>query len=227
MKLAIGTGGWGYYNASGDKLKVYAELFDFVEVNYTFYSNPPIPMISSWRNRVPKTFEFAVKCNRAITHVCSLTPEQECMDEVDYMIEVCKILRSNIIVLQTPAYLSLNLQKIKKSMVIFDSFISSSIMPVLEHRGTIDRDSLELLKDKGIVYCSDLTKENPAYNADIVYTRLFGTGDPFKEKEYSAIEHRLRKTKAKKAYLVFHGVTMYSDALSFRSRIYQRMQRAL
>ena len=37
----VGTGGWAYFKVSGKpKLKAYSEVFNFVEVNYTFYEYP-------------------------------------------------------------------------------------------------------------------------------------------------------------------------------------------
>jgi uncharacterized protein YecE (DUF72 family) len=37
----IGTGGWVYFQVPGKpSLKAYSEVFNFVEVNYTFYEYP-------------------------------------------------------------------------------------------------------------------------------------------------------------------------------------------
>lgn len=53
----IGTGGWAYFHVPGtDLLAAYANAFDFVEVNSTFYTNPSIEMVRSWRRRVPEDF---------------------------------------------------------------------------------------------------------------------------------------------------------------------------
>ena len=68
-KFLIGTGGWAYFRIPGvDPLEAYSRAFNFVEVNSTFYEIPKMKMVESWRKKVPKDFEFSVRCNKTITH---------------------------------------------------------------------------------------------------------------------------------------------------------------
>jgi uncharacterized protein YecE (DUF72 family) len=46
----------------------YAQSFDTVELNATFYRLPKAEVFDSWRERTPAGFLFAVKCDRRITH---------------------------------------------------------------------------------------------------------------------------------------------------------------
>jgi uncharacterized protein YecE (DUF72 family) len=58
----IGTGGWAYFNVPGKpSLKAYSEVFNFVEVNYTFYEYPDTLMAEQWRRTVPDDFTFSVR----------------------------------------------------------------------------------------------------------------------------------------------------------------------
>jgi uncharacterized protein YecE (DUF72 family) len=58
----IGTGGWAYFRVPNKpSLKVYSEVFNFVEVNYTFYEFPNNRMVKGWRKTVPKDFTFSVR----------------------------------------------------------------------------------------------------------------------------------------------------------------------
>lgn len=76
--IHIGTSGWHYRHWRGifypDRLKTrewlayYAEHFDCVEVNSTFYRMPEREVIAGWRDSVPSEFVFAVKAPRRITH---------------------------------------------------------------------------------------------------------------------------------------------------------------
>lgn len=76
-KIYIGAGGWAYFNIQGmDSLDAYAKAFDFVEVNSTFYTNPSIEMVRSWRRRVSDDFMFSVRCHKDLTH--------------KYMLSLCK-----------------------------------------------------------------------------------------------------------------------------------------
>ena len=52
----VGTGGWAYFNASQEHksvLNAYSKVFNFVEVNYTFYEYPDIRRVERWRRTVP------------------------------------------------------------------------------------------------------------------------------------------------------------------------------
>ncbi len=68
-RVCIGAGGWAYFRVPGmDALAAYAKAFDFVEVSATFYTNPSIEIVRSWRRRVPEDFTFSVRCHKDLTH---------------------------------------------------------------------------------------------------------------------------------------------------------------
>ncbi|MEQ1913010.1 MAG: DUF72 domain-containing protein [Vicinamibacterales bacterium] len=83
--LRVGTSGWNYPTGRGtwngvfypptrgrskafDELAFYAEHFDTVEVNSTFYGQPKASVTRSWVERTPHNFEFAVKLYQKFTH---------------------------------------------------------------------------------------------------------------------------------------------------------------
>ena len=83
--LRVGTSGWNYPTGRGtwngvfypptrgrskafDELAFYAEHFDTVEVNSTFYGQPKASVTRSWVERTPDNFEFAVKLYQKFTH---------------------------------------------------------------------------------------------------------------------------------------------------------------
>jgi hypothetical protein len=46
----LGTGGWEYFQVPGvPALKAYSQLFDFVEVNSTFYEYPSVAAVENRR----------------------------------------------------------------------------------------------------------------------------------------------------------------------------------
>ena len=84
-ELRIGTSGWNYPSGKGtwngvfyppakgrpktfDELAFYAEHFDTVEVNSTFYGQPRAAVSRSWAERTPAGFEFSVKLYQKFTH---------------------------------------------------------------------------------------------------------------------------------------------------------------
>lgn len=86
-ELRVGTSGWHYQHwkglfyppglGTGEWLSFYAEHFDTVEINNSFYRLPPRETFVSWRESTPRGFTFAVKANRFITHVKRLKDPRE------------------------------------------------------------------------------------------------------------------------------------------------------
>jgi uncharacterized protein YecE (DUF72 family) len=81
--LRIGTSGWNYPTGRGtwngifypkprpkgfDELAFYAEHFDTVEVNSTFYGQPRADVSRGWAARTPHDFEFSLKLYQKFTH---------------------------------------------------------------------------------------------------------------------------------------------------------------
>jgi uncharacterized protein YecE (DUF72 family) len=74
----IGCSGWNYdswkqpvYGGAPASrwLQLYAEIFDTVEVNATFYRLPTEKAVRRWVESTPVGFTFAVKASRYLTHV--------------------------------------------------------------------------------------------------------------------------------------------------------------
>ncbi len=72
------------------------------------------------------------------------------------------------------------------------------------------------MHDLGIIHCTDILKEMPSTDSDILYTRLFGHGKhnlyQFDDAELLDIDTKIRENNLEKAYLTFHGARMYADA---------------
>ena len=49
-------------------LSYYSQIFDFVEIDSTFYRIPSTFMVTNWNKRTPNNFKFAVKFPKVITH---------------------------------------------------------------------------------------------------------------------------------------------------------------
>jgi uncharacterized protein YecE (DUF72 family) len=75
----IGCSGWNYDDWRGPFyppgeprrrwLEIYAEHFDTVEVNTTFYRLPKREAVAGWVSQTPPSFEFSVKASRYLTHI--------------------------------------------------------------------------------------------------------------------------------------------------------------
>jgi uncharacterized protein YecE (DUF72 family) len=87
--VRVGTSGWSYPSGQGtwngifypvppgrrsragsgfDELRFYAEHFDTVEINSTFYGVPTPSAARGWAERTPPDFEFSLKLYQKFTH---------------------------------------------------------------------------------------------------------------------------------------------------------------
>ena len=84
--IRVGTSGWSYPEGGGtwnglfypprghaglkaaDELRYYAERFDTVEVNSTFYRPPAPATTRRWAGQTPAGFEFSIKLFQKFTH---------------------------------------------------------------------------------------------------------------------------------------------------------------
>jgi uncharacterized protein YecE (DUF72 family) len=82
--VRIGCSGWNYAHWRNGVfypprlparlwLEHYAEHFDTVEVNNTFYRLPTVKAVQGWVEQTPRDFLFAVKGSRYLTHLKRLT----------------------------------------------------------------------------------------------------------------------------------------------------------
>src|SRR5262245_23785475 len=81
-RIWIGTSGYAYKDwreplyqgvADSERLARYAQVFDCVELNNTFYHLPGARVAAHWRESVPAGFVFAAKGSRYLTHMKRLT----------------------------------------------------------------------------------------------------------------------------------------------------------
>lgn len=78
MEVRVGCSGWNYdhwrepvYRGAPTSrwLELYAQRFDTVEVNATFYRLPTRGSVARWVESTPESFVFAVKGSRYLTHL--------------------------------------------------------------------------------------------------------------------------------------------------------------
>ena len=79
LKYFLGCSGWSYDGWKGSFyypenldnkywLSYYSQIFDFVEIDSTFYRTPSKFVVNNWDKRTADYFRFAVKFSKVITH---------------------------------------------------------------------------------------------------------------------------------------------------------------
>src|SRR5688572_2379109 len=92
MRVRVGTSGYAYPEWKGTFypkdlpasrfLAHYAERFDTVEINATFYRLPSASTVEGWARGVPPGFLYSLKASQRITHIKRL---RDASSEVEYL----------------------------------------------------------------------------------------------------------------------------------------------
>jgi uncharacterized protein YecE (DUF72 family) len=78
LQYRIGCSGWSYTSWQGQFypsniqnsswLNYYSHIFDYVEIDSSFYRIPNVFSVKNWYKKTPKNFKFTAKFPRVITH---------------------------------------------------------------------------------------------------------------------------------------------------------------
>ena len=159
---------------AAQRLARYAEVFDTVELNASFYRWPRDTAFAGWRARLPKGFTMAVKAHRGLTHYRRLkSPEpwverfQRCWDALGERAEA-------LLVQLHPA-----LQRDDGRLEHFLDVMPSSIPVAVElrHPSWNDPAVFALLERHGAAYVVMSGAGLPLVaraTSDLVYIRLHG-----------------------------------------------------
>jgi uncharacterized protein YecE (DUF72 family) len=220
IDYVVGTGGWSYFNVpSKPRLKAYSEVFNFVEVNYTFYDYPSFQTVERWRRTVPNDFVFSVRCHQDLTHKIGLKPVDQAYAVFYKMKQYAEILRTPFVVLETLS----GYEADKDARDFLSTLNLRGVKLVWEYRAQITPQVTNLMQDFNIIQSVDLSRQKPSFSLDVTYTRLFGKGQhniyQFTDGELLEIQHQAEETHSKQVILAYHGLRMNSDALRFQQHL--------
>ena len=94
MQYHVGCSGWSYTSWQGPFypqnlmnsgwLNYYSHVFDYVEIDSSFYRIPNVFMVNHWNIKTHKNFKFTAKFPKVITHEKRL---KEVDKELDHFFE--------------------------------------------------------------------------------------------------------------------------------------------
>jgi uncharacterized protein YecE (DUF72 family) len=160
MTLWIGTSGWQYRHWRGKLYEPgvptdrwferYAEAFDTVELNVTFYRQPRPAVFEGWARRAPEGFLFAVKASRFLTHVKRL---REPDDSVDFLLEGATRLGRHLgpILIQLPPDMEVEPDRLEATLAAFPKEIRVAVEP--RHRSWFTDEVRRILHRHGAALC--------------------------------------------------------------------------
>lgn len=190
MEWFVGTSGWSYDNWEGSfypeglpgnqRLEYYAKHFDAVEVNNSFYHLVSHEQLKKWQQTVPKTFTFAIKASRYLTHVKKMKDPQEPMAR---FVEPTKYLRKfGPMIFQLPPRFHKNEERLAE----FLTHLPKNHRCAMEFRDPDWHDEAvyALLKKHNVAFClfekGELRSPRLATAEDFIYVRLHGRKEDYR-----------------------------------------------
>lgn len=183
-ELRVGTSGYAYPAWKGsfyperlpakDMLAHYSRALGTVEINHTFYRMPSERTLREWGERVPPSFQFALKLNQKLTHVQRL---RGCEELLERFLSAASALvgsgRLGPILVQIPP-------QFRADRAVLEAFLSLA-PPIfrfaleVRHRSWHSDETYELLRRHHVALClAETDDEAPpeVVTANFVYVRL-------------------------------------------------------
>jgi uncharacterized protein YecE (DUF72 family) len=140
LRIRVGTSGWQYADWRGvcyppklpqrEWLAAYADIFDTVEVNSSFYRLPTVETVRRWADTVPDGFVMAIKASRYLTHIKRLREPEE---PVERLLAVLQPLRDRgllgPILVQLPPDLPIELDRLAVTLDRFPAEVRVAVEP--------------------------------------------------------------------------------------------------
>ena len=185
--VRIGTQGWSYADWVGvfyppaakqeDWLPFYAEVFDTVELDTTFYHAPKPAIVRSWARHAPAAFRFAAKLPQAITHGARLANTGQQLVEFVRALEPLGE-RLGPLLVQMPA----EFEREEGTVGMLDRFLAAAPAGVrlaveFRHRSWHQARTWELLRGRRVAAAWTDWRELPRVTevtADFLYLRWLG-----------------------------------------------------
>ena len=188
-KIHIGCSGWNYQHWRGrfypkgqpvrEWFEFYAQVFDSVEINNTFYQLPDARIFKAWRRQAPEDFIYAVKASRYLTHQKKLkdarAPLKKLLDRVQFLEE-----HLGPILYQLPSRWRLNTERLTS----FLDLLPEDLIHVFEVRDQswMVEEVFQILRERGVSFCThDFSGLDVPRRAvgPVAYVRLHGPGKKY------------------------------------------------
>lgn len=180
------------------QLGFYADVFDTVELNTTYYSIPSERTVRSWYNRTPDNFIFAAKFPQIITHEKWLV---NCQQEVESFLKAMNLLGEKLgplLIQLHPDFSAENYDDLGRFLTSLPTREFKFVVEVRNRKLQTQR-VLELLEELEVGWCITHWRNLPVkfeFTTETVYIRLVGWHNEFGAEELDR-ERRDRTREAR------------------------------
>jgi len=160
VAIWVGTSGYNYPEWKGSfypqklpaakMLPFYAQSFNTVEINYTFYRIPNTKILAGWSRDTPAGFRLTLKAPKRITHIARL---RDCGELLEYFLRVSATLEAKrgALLFQLPPYF-------RRDLAVLDAFLAQ--LPAdtcaafeFRHASWMDTEVFARLRARNLALC--------------------------------------------------------------------------
>jgi uncharacterized protein YecE (DUF72 family) len=183
-------------------LRYYAQRFSTVEINSTFFRLPNETTVASWAQDTAASFRFAIKAQRAITHIRRLAHVEEPTEQLLHLAAVMDG-KLGALLFQFPPNLKKDLSRLESLLDLIDGRAPSAFE--FRHESWNDDEVVACLRARSCAIGLADTDEAPIRElmstADWGYVRLRRAD--YTDGELAQWAMRLRSQKWREAYVFF------------------------
>lgn len=185
-RVRIGTAGWSIPRGAAEMIPAgdthlhrYAQILNAVEINSSFYRPHQQKTYARWATTVPKSFRFAVKLPRTITHESHLAPDSNILE--GFVAEVSGLSsRLGCLLVQLPPSLRFQALVAESFFTNLRRHVDAPVVCEPRHKSWFSDEAGELLKAfrVGRVVADPLADprgNEPAGDQTLIYVRLHGS----------------------------------------------------
>jgi uncharacterized protein YecE (DUF72 family) len=204
-------------------LEFYAQYFDTVELNVSFYRLPKKEVFDSWYKRTPKKFSFAVKGNRFITHIKRL---KDCREPLSLFFDHASPLKEKLgaVLWQLPPRFKFHEERLEQFCILLSTLPRSKpLRHAFEFRDESwhCQETFRILEEFDFAFCIAHGSGLPLIEkvtSDFIYLRLHGGevlyGSIYSDKELNRWIRKVEDWRAKrKAVFVYFNNDAYGFAV--------------
>jgi uncharacterized protein YecE (DUF72 family) len=199
LQFRIGCSGWSYTSWKGpfyppnldnsDWLRFYSQVFDYVEIDSSFYSIPSQLMVKNWVKKTPDNSRFTAKFPQVITHDKRLVDVEE---EVELFLKNIKPLEEKTLALliQLPPSMEImpGLESLRNFLPLLDDGFRYAVE--VRHHSWFQDLAYNFFADNDIcLVWSQLAQLStpPIVTTDFLYVRFIGDRS-ISEKDFGIIQ---------------------------------------
>jgi uncharacterized protein YecE (DUF72 family) len=186
FRFYVGCSGWSYTSWKGhfypsnldnsQWLSHYSQIFDYVEIDSSFYRTPNIFMVRNWYKKTSEDFRFTAKFPKIITHDKRLKDVEK---ELEYLFEAIRPLHDKTLALliQLPPSLNIleGLERLKELLPLLDNNFRYAVE--VRNKSWFNELAYTFFANNNIcLVWSQLAdiQTPPVVTTDFVYLRLIG-----------------------------------------------------